>query len=302
MYPNFFKIDRKIFASNIWSMVLEFRLFFYLIGQARFKKEPVQKGNVEIKQGQFLRSYRNLQKDLEYVENNAVKQYSLSKIKSAIDNLVHENMIKVEKTQLGTLFTVLNYGKYQGKDRYITGDLERSENAERTQREQSLNNTKNDKNVKNDKNEKHSINNIVPKAEIEEIYSSLSDYYKDLFKRYIDLYRRKNTSGKITENRHYHLLSDIYQILQDKKFAFNGRQYDLSEDIFREGLETIISKGVDNLNYTKKVWISRLERRDKKQTENTFQSSEKSFEEIATNEDDIMAWIKEIGYYDESPQ
>ena len=154
----FFKIYRQIFESDIWLNPMELRLFIYLIGKARHSKKPNTKyknKGIVIRRGQYLRSYRKLQEDLEYMENNAVKQYSLSKIKRTIDNLEKEDRIKTEKTQLGTLFTVVNYCRYQGsrnKKQEHETQSERNRNADGTESEQGWNNTNNDKNVKNDKN------------------------------------------------------------------------------------------------------------------------------------------------------
>src|SRR6056297_3014274 len=162
---SFFKLDRKIFDSDIWTQPVELRLFVYLIGQARFKHEPNTKyknKGVVIKRGQYLRSYRKLQDDLEYIENNALKTYSLSRIKTAIDRLKKQDRIKTKNTQLGTLFTICNYAEYQrnykeknkGQNAEKTVS-ERSENGVRTESERSENNTKNGVRMeKNDKNGK----------------------------------------------------------------------------------------------------------------------------------------------------
>ncbi|MCF7740964.1 MAG: hypothetical protein K9N00_04135 [Candidatus Marinimicrobia bacterium] len=116
MSNGYFKIDRKIFESDIWLKTMDLRLFIYLIGQTRWNKEPNTKyksKGIIIKRGQFLRSYRNLQNDLEYIDNNRIEKYSVMKIKRAVDRLKKQDRIKTETTPLGTLFTVVNYLKYQ---------------------------------------------------------------------------------------------------------------------------------------------------------------------------------------------
>lgn len=282
---NFFKLDRKIFNSDIWLQPVELRLFIYLIGQARHSKEPSTKyknKGVIIERGQYLRSYRKLRDDLEYMENNAIKNYSLSRIKSAIDRLENQGRIKTEKTQLGTLFTVCNYAVYQGSYKNNKGGQneektasERSANAERTESERSENNTKNVKNVKECiKNDKES-NNIVPAEEVKKIYNSLPDYWTSLFQDYINIYRSKNKTGKITDNRHYKLLKEINQIFQNMKFDFDKQSYELTEEIFEKGLNIMIEKNVDNINYAKKVWISEIENEDsEEELEDTFTAEE----------------------------
>ena len=136
MAEGVFLTDRGIFNNRIWQNILKFRLFFFIYGNAVFLDEGVYVGEVHVKRGQLLRSYRNLQSDLEYMENNAIKRYSLSMIKKAVDELVEEGRIKTEETKHGTLFTVINYEQYQGFDRFDKQSIEQRKNRERTGNEQ----------------------------------------------------------------------------------------------------------------------------------------------------------------------
>ncbi|WP_105101354.1 DnaD domain-containing protein [Microbulbifer pacificus] len=150
-----FQTSREIFENPIWNDIPKFRIFFYIYGNAVFAKEGTTVAGMHLKRGQYLRSFRNLQEDLTFVENRSVKKYSLSVIKNKVDQLVKENRLKIEGTELGTLFTVVNYESYQGFDNYKKQNLERSENGERTQSERSENNNKNvnkDKNVAAEEN------------------------------------------------------------------------------------------------------------------------------------------------------
>lgn len=145
-----FQTSRNIFESDIWGDVTKFRLFFYIYGNAVFAKEGTTVAGMRLERGQFLRSYRNLRDDLEYIENRSIKKYSLSVIKRKIDQLVKENRLKIEDTELGTLFTVVNYEQYQGLDNYRSDNLERRKNADGTEKERRRNNNNNDNNVNND--------------------------------------------------------------------------------------------------------------------------------------------------------
>lgn len=158
-----FQTSREIFENPIWLNIVKFRLFFLIYGKAAFK-DGVRVGSVVLKRGQWLRSIRNLQGDLEYIENNAVKRYSTSTIARAIKDLVKEERIIIETTEHGTLFTVANYEKYQGLDNYSCNSLvqqenndrtaiEQPENSERTAIEQRSNKKKKDKKEKNAKND-----------------------------------------------------------------------------------------------------------------------------------------------------
>lgn len=150
-----FQTTRDIFDNTIWRNIVEFRLFFLIYGKAAFV-DGVKIGNKELKRGQWIRSYRNLQDDLEYVENRSVKKYSLSTIHKAVDNLIKKDRIKIEECELGTLFEVLNYAKYQGLENYKNcieneerTESERRANGTRTEREQNANNNNKYNNTNN---------------------------------------------------------------------------------------------------------------------------------------------------------
>lgn len=153
-----FQTTRDIFDNPIWQNIVEFRLFFLIYGKAAFT-DGVRIGELELQRGQWLRSLRNLQSDLEYIENRSVKQYSLSTIHRAIDNLVKQNRLSVKHSELGTLFTVINYAYYQCLDNYKNDienaertERERRENGNETETERKRNNNKKSKNAKNEKN------------------------------------------------------------------------------------------------------------------------------------------------------
>lgn len=117
-----FLITRDIFENLIWRDIVKFRLFFFILGRAAYK-DNMQFGNIELKKGQYLRSYRKLRDDLEYIENNSVKKYSLDTIGRKIDELVKEERLRTEVTKSGTLFTIINYEKYQSLDHYRVNNL-----------------------------------------------------------------------------------------------------------------------------------------------------------------------------------
>lgn len=152
MVKGAFQTSREIFENTIWTDVVKFRIFFYIYGNAVFAKEGTNIAGIHLNRGQYLRSYRNLQNDLAYMEKRAFKYYSLNTIKSKIEQLVKENRIEIETTDYGTLFTVLNYEEYQGFERYTKPISEQQQNSNRTASEQQQNNNKNVNNDKNDKN------------------------------------------------------------------------------------------------------------------------------------------------------
>lgn len=156
-----FQTSREIFDSPIWKNIVDFRLFFLIYGQAVFSDEGVRlSDDLILQRGQWCRSTRKIQEDLTYIENRQIKKYSTSVISRCIKRLVDMQMVCTKTHELGTVFTVVNYDKYQGFGGYKKDNLERnleqSGNSSGTVEEQSGNNNKNvkkDKNVKKVKEE-----------------------------------------------------------------------------------------------------------------------------------------------------
>lgn len=143
-----FQTSREIFESTIWEDVIKFRIFFYIYGNAVFAKEGTDVAGIHLKRGQYLRSYRNLQKDLSYIEKRHQKVYSLNTIRKKVESLVKEKRVGIESTDYGTLFTVVKYEEYQGFERYKKPMSDTaSDTPSDTASEQQVNNNKNVKNV-----------------------------------------------------------------------------------------------------------------------------------------------------------
>lgn len=110
-----FKLHRELFETDLWHDVSTLRLFLYLLSQATHK-EGIKTNGIELKRGQYIRSYRKLADDLSYKEGRGYKKYSLSTIKSCVNKLIDSERVNVKETEVGTLFTIVNYAKYQDID------------------------------------------------------------------------------------------------------------------------------------------------------------------------------------------
>ena len=166
----YFKLYRKIFENGLWKNPIEFRLFLWILGNAVYRKDGVNMGMVKVKRGQYLRSLRKLSDDLAYIHNRQILHYSISQIHRAIAHLSKMQIITVVETQLGTLFTVLNYDKYQP----LLNEIETSNTSETivkeehgtqlgTTEEQLENNTNKEYKGDNDKT-KNNIYELFPNA------------------------------------------------------------------------------------------------------------------------------------------
>lgn len=179
-----FIVGRDIFESGLWSDVQKFRIFLFIVGHAVFKDEGIDKGTVHIKRGQYLRSYRNLQRDLEYFENRSEKIYPLASISRKVSELVADGYLQTEETKLGTLFTVLEYDRYQDFSTYKKEPgtvLEQPRNSVGTALEQSWNNN-------NQENQENQLKDNSPKSkkriyDVDSIHYQLAEYLFEEMKK-----------------------------------------------------------------------------------------------------------------------
>lgn len=192
-----FLIDRNIFESKLWSDIIKFRLFFYILGKAAFKDNVIVNG-IKLKRGQYLRSYRNLAEDLAYKEKNGFKKYSLATIKRKIKELADEQRLEIKETLSGTLFTVKNYDQYQHfegvKEALRNGNetatkQERNGNETATKQEE-LNKINANKDLKDNSSELLKAHEQEEKAVIELQLNDKSQYpvYKEDIARWGELY------------------------------------------------------------------------------------------------------------------
>lgn len=260
-----FQTSRDIFTNPIWQDVPKFRIFFYIVGNAVFSDEGVRVGNITVQRGQFLRSYRNLQSDLEYLDNRSVKKYSLSVIKKKIDQLVNEERLKIEDTELGTLFTVVNYALYQGFDHYknrtensVRTEREQGENSVRTERERSENNNNKDNKVNKDKKD-----NIKPSSP-KQVYDEDSIHYKLALRLYKNIlgnnpdYKRPNLQSWANDvrlmmerdNRTEEQIIYLMDWVQNDSF-WKGNILSVSK--LREKFDQLVMRVKESINKSNKV-------------------------------------------------
>lgn len=200
-----FQVSREIFENEIWSDIVKFRIFFYILGKAVFSQEGIDQAGIHLGRGQYLRSMRNLQNDLAYREGrgNAIKKYPLTTIQRKIKSLEKEERITTKSTEYGTLFTVVNYSLYQGLENYKNGSVEQRRNGNGTAVKQQRNNNKNVKECsKNDKNVKDytsKIKDLLP------VFSPI-DNFNELNKKYWDVIRETRKTGKVAKSVIYNTM------------------------------------------------------------------------------------------------
>ena len=242
------KLHRKIRDNFLWKdkPFSKAQAWIDILLEVNHTKKEVLLGNevIKVNVGETVTSIRKLCERW---------GWSNTKVKNFLDLLEKQEMLTYKSDTKKTVLKVLNYSNYQRS--------EDKENDAKTHQKHNKNTSKThqkhtNKNVKNEKNDKEVINNI---------YADLQPRWRRLFKNYIDIYRSKNKSNTIADSKHLRLLEELKEIFDTKKFSFDGQDYELDNTIFEEGIQTIIDREVDNLNYAKKVWISAIE--DKKEQE-----------------------------------
>jgi hypothetical protein len=144
----FFKVYRDIFQHEIFKHELDFRLFMLILGNATYEKEGKVIEGIHVKRGQWIRSYRMLMKDLEYRKARGYSQYGIATIKRAISRLIKNDLVTISETECGTLFTVVNYEKYQG---FSTIDEDNAEHYPERKWNESGTKAEQNKEIKKDK-------------------------------------------------------------------------------------------------------------------------------------------------------
>ena len=195
---------REIFQHEIFKHELDFRLFMLILGNAVYVKEGMEYKGIHLQRGQWIRSYRLLARDLEYKEKRGYKQYGIATIKRSIDRLIKNGLVTVRETDNGTLFSVVNYDKYQG---FSDGE-EDSGTVNGTLSERHRNKTKKDKKDKEIKKEptsqeKFGKKNLSNDADVESFVEILSDSNpfdkipKKLIAKYINTIRFRRKTKRI---------------------------------------------------------------------------------------------------------
>jgi len=88
-----------------------------LIGKATHQEETRFWG-MRLRKGQYIRSYEKLCEDLVYKVGRGNQEYSKNTIYKCVQKLIKAGRVTVRETEFGTLFTVLNYEKYQEPQQY----------------------------------------------------------------------------------------------------------------------------------------------------------------------------------------
>jgi len=119
MSRTFFILSREIFDSAIWrDNPHTLKLFVYLIGMARHKREPKKYPQCEVKRGEHLTSLSLIAENNEYEENGTYKQWSRMKVSRMLDQLAEQGYIERICDTYGTHIKICNYETYQDIARY----------------------------------------------------------------------------------------------------------------------------------------------------------------------------------------
>lgn len=109
MHRGYIKIWRKIKDSGLFQLPNALTLFIYMLTEATHK--PIRYGTVDLERGQLVTGRHKLSAELKMSERS---------IRTAIDHLTKLDFIASKATSKYTIYTIVNYGKYQDMD--LTSD------------------------------------------------------------------------------------------------------------------------------------------------------------------------------------
>jgi hypothetical protein len=151
------KVHRVIEDTGLWQEGADvLKLFIWILLRVNYRKDHTpNKGGVKVPYGHHLASLRQIARSNEYVSNNRVTTWSLSKVSRMLKLLEEQGRIKCTVTELGTLIKCINFAKYQAKTTPQDGAPKQPRNTTETLRLSKANNgatslaPKKSKNLKN---------------------------------------------------------------------------------------------------------------------------------------------------------
>lgn len=115
--PGFILLSRDILDKpSLWSSPDVLRLWLYILLRCNFGEKSYTYSGVEVKRGQFLRSFRAIARDCSYKIKGRTIEWSPTKIQRMLGVLVRDGRIKIiphDTPNVGTLIEVLNWDHRQ---------------------------------------------------------------------------------------------------------------------------------------------------------------------------------------------
>tara|TARA_B100000949_G_scaffold10403_1_gene8068 strand:+ start:752 stop:1513 length:762 start_codon:yes stop_codon:yes gene_type:complete len=115
--PGFILLSRDILDKpSLWGSPDVFRLWSYILLRCNFGEKSYSYSGVEVKRGQFLRSFRAIARDCSYKIKGRTIEWSPTKIQRMLGVLVRDGRIKIiphDTPNVGTLIEVLNWDHRQ---------------------------------------------------------------------------------------------------------------------------------------------------------------------------------------------
>ncbi|NQT03273.1 MAG: hypothetical protein HQ580_14695 [Planctomycetes bacterium] len=112
-------LARVIRESAIWQDSPDiFKLFLYLLIEARHDKKPKRFSGFEVKRGELVTSLSNIAEDNQYYEQKAIRRWSRPKVARMLEKLKEQERIKLIPDTYGTHISICKYEFYQNPEAY----------------------------------------------------------------------------------------------------------------------------------------------------------------------------------------
>jgi DnaD/phage-associated family protein len=236
-----FRINREMFDTDIFKYLVDFRLYFLICSQAMFK-DNVKAGNITLQKGEWLRSYRQLQKDLEYIDGRTTRQPGIATIKRSVERLTAERLICTRTEETGTVFRVLESAPPQAPAAIPEQTAERiAEHHNGTKRNKEV--------LRNKELEEINIQRQQPRAR--ERINFFDTYYTNIG-RMLNSYQREALTGFIDHDG----IEEEAVCLAIQETAKNGGAFPYLETILKNWL----AKGITTAEQAARAERERRER------------------------------------------
>jgi hypothetical protein len=141
MHRGYFKVWRKIEDSGLYQMPNTLAMFMFLLSKAMHKdcRVGTSAGIVELKRGQYISGRAQLSADLKQTERE---------IRTSLSRLIELQIIDQQTTSRYSIYTIVNYDKYQDCDQKTTSTStsKRPANDQQTTTKERIKELKNDNN------------------------------------------------------------------------------------------------------------------------------------------------------------
>ena len=185
--------SRKIQESEIASAPPHVReIWDWLLMQANY--EDYKKGGIEIKRGQTVRSYKDIQEGLHWMVGFRKETYTKWQCEIAMKWLTKREMITTVKTTRGLVITICNYDYYQDPKNYENHNESHNKTTTKPQGTDTINKKEKKEEEKESKRAAPLNLEVRQKKFMDDVAKFKDKYPKEMLRAFYDYWSEPNQS------------------------------------------------------------------------------------------------------------